>query len=297
VSEELVYLASEWKIVGTVRSQAVGGSDGVFYPVLTDQIGSPRVVLDPTDGSSRWEWEAKEAFGYQTPNATPGTGAAFNFDARFPGQWFDPETGLYQNGYRDYDPRTGRYVQSDPIGLGGGWNTYAYVGGQVTGSVDVMGLDYIMVAFWHRHQLTDVGHVYLGSLDHSQDYTSPWPNNGMDGPWQNLSYSDTIAHEGRLPDAVFAVDVPDMKSFKREVARHMAMKDWSKISFYRKKSTSCTEAASDALKAGGAMNRWPSFVPLGAGAAGAFSPWVFPSQMESVMSVRAFLGAGVIRIK
>jgi RHS repeat-associated protein len=64
----------------------------------------------------------------------------FRFDARFPGQWFDVETGLFQNGYRDYDPRTGRYVQSDPIGLGGGWNTYAYVGGQVTGAVDPEGL-------------------------------------------------------------------------------------------------------------------------------------------------------------
>jgi RHS repeat-associated protein len=116
-----------------------GGSDGVFYPVLTDQIGSPRVVLDPSSGASRWEWEA---FGYQAPNENPGSAGVFKFDARFPGQWFDPETGLFQNGYRDYDPRTGRYVQSDPIGLGGGWNTYAYVGGQVTGAVDPYGLDF-----------------------------------------------------------------------------------------------------------------------------------------------------------
>jgi RHS repeat-associated protein len=140
VSEELVYLGSEWKIAGDVRGQVAGGSDGVFYPVLTDQIGSPKVVLDPTDGSSRWEWEAKEAFGYQAPNENPGSVGVFKFDARFPGQWFDTETGLFQNGYRDYDPRTGRYVQSDPLGLGGGWNTYAYVGGQVTGAVDPEGL-------------------------------------------------------------------------------------------------------------------------------------------------------------
>jgi RHS repeat-associated protein len=140
VSEELVYLGDEWKIAGDVRGQVAGGSDGVFYPVLTDQIGSPRVVLDPSSGASRWEWEAKEAFGYQAPNENPGSVGVFKFDARFPGQWFDTETGLFQNGYRDYDPRTGRYVQSDPIGLGGGWNTYAYVGGQVTGAMDVNGL-------------------------------------------------------------------------------------------------------------------------------------------------------------
>jgi RHS repeat-associated protein len=139
---------------GDVRGQVAGGSDGVFYPVLTDQIGSPRVVLDPSSGASRWEWEAKEVFGYQAPNENPGSVGVFKFDARFPGQWFDAETGLFQNGYRDYDPRTGRYVQSDPIGLGGGWNTYAYVGGDPSGAHDPLGLSQrdvdLFVAQFHK---------------------------------------------------------------------------------------------------------------------------------------------------
>ncbi|MDD5410680.1 MAG: RHS repeat-associated core domain-containing protein, partial [Methylobacter sp.] len=85
-----------------------------------------------------WSWEY-EAFGNSLPNQNPSGLGDFVFNLRFPGQYYDKETGLFYNYFRDYDPKTGRYIESDPIGLQGGINTYGYVGNNPVNFVDPTG--------------------------------------------------------------------------------------------------------------------------------------------------------------
>ncbi len=118
------------------------GASQVLRYVQTDQLGTPRSVIDQMQNRSVWRWdESGEGFGTGLPNTDPdGNGTQFVFDLRYPGQRYDQASGLYYNYFRDYDPATGRYVQSDPIGLNGGISTYGYASGNPLSSVDPYGL-------------------------------------------------------------------------------------------------------------------------------------------------------------
>lgn len=115
------------------------GTGVQVYAVHTDHLDTPRVLLD-ANGQVRWRWLG-EPFGATPAEEQPTAGlAAVQQNLRFPGQQFEAFGGRHYNHFRDYDPSVGRYVQSDPIGLAGGINTYAYVGGNPLSYSDPEGL-------------------------------------------------------------------------------------------------------------------------------------------------------------
>ncbi len=115
----------------------------LVYYVHTDHLNTPRVVVNKAN-QIRWRWLA-EPFGTTAPENNPASLGVFTQNLRFPGQYADQESGLFYNHWRYFDPATGRYTQSDPIGLKGGMNTYSYVGSAPTGYVDPFGLEKIIL--------------------------------------------------------------------------------------------------------------------------------------------------------
>jgi len=121
---------------------ASGAASTVSY-VHADALGTPRAVTDGT-GSAVWQWGYQaNPFGEKTPSIL---GVALNL--RFPGQYYDAESGLHYNVQRNYDPAGGRYIQSDPLGIESGPSTYAYVDGSPIDHYDPLGLQEALIRPW-----------------------------------------------------------------------------------------------------------------------------------------------------
>ncbi|OOG49237.1 hypothetical protein B0E50_07580 [Rhodanobacter sp. C01] len=109
--------------------------------VTADQLSTPRVVTDGT-GAVIWQWAYQgNPFGEQQPTSTTG----YVLNLRFPGQYYDAESGLGYNVNREYEAATGRYIQSDPIGLAGGLSSYSYVDSSPLQDIDLLGLKKVIL--------------------------------------------------------------------------------------------------------------------------------------------------------
>jgi len=109
-------------------------SNGGVYPVHDDQTGRPIAMTNLGNQSVIW---AAQNLPFTTSVTTT---TWFNLNIRFPGQYYDSEDEVSYNGNRDYSEVLGRYIESDPIGLAGGINTYAYVGSNPISNIDPLGL-------------------------------------------------------------------------------------------------------------------------------------------------------------
>jgi RHS repeat-associated protein len=108
-------------------------SAGQGYFLHDDRLGTPQFA---TDSSQSIVWTAS----YGPFGEIAAVPSLIVQNLRLPGQEYDTDTGLYHNGFRDYAPGRGRYLQSDPIGLIGGLNTYAYAGSNPVTEIDPLGL-------------------------------------------------------------------------------------------------------------------------------------------------------------
>ncbi|MDO3624126.1 RHS repeat domain-containing protein [Ralstonia pseudosolanacearum] len=155
VYDEAGHLIGEYDQSGNALQETVYLDDtpiatvknGTPYYIYADQIDTPRVITD-TNNLMVWRWDQADPFGATLPDENPTSLGTFAYNPRFPGQVYDAETGKHYNANRDYDPVSGRYVQSDPIGLNGGQpSTYAYVDSDPLGFIDPEGLGACTVLF------------------------------------------------------------------------------------------------------------------------------------------------------
>lgn len=115
---------------------AIGNKEIIY--LHADHLNTPRLGTDVT-GVVVWRWDSS-AFGEGIENRDPdGDGNNVRVALRFPGQYFDGESGLHYNWNRYYDPQTGRYITSDPIGLAGGSNPFVYVNVNPLRFIDLSG--------------------------------------------------------------------------------------------------------------------------------------------------------------
>ena len=130
-----------------VQQSTDGNSTEQISYLYADHLDTPRLATNNSQAVV-WRWDS-DAFGDGTPVLTTIAGRQDTvINLRFPGQYYDAESGLHYNYHRYYDSSTGRYVTSDLVGLLGGLNPFAYVEGNPINFTDPLGLFPCDLWFW-----------------------------------------------------------------------------------------------------------------------------------------------------
>ena len=153
--------ANGFVIADAIQLIATAATPLALYFVHTDHLNTPRLISNQT-GQAVWRWDNDDPFGANAPNENPSGLGTFTCNLRLPGQYFDKETNTHYNYFRDYGPAIGRYIQSDPIGLAGGINTYTYVAGNPVGLYDSTGLIFPQTGFIRRRPIDPQGNFRSG---------------------------------------------------------------------------------------------------------------------------------------
>ena len=154
---------------------------GIYY-YINNHLGTPQQMVDIA-GTVVWQ---ADYLPFGKAEVDPSSTVENNI--RFPGQYYDEESGLHYNWHRYYDPSTGRYMTPDPIGLKGGINLYSYVSQNPINSTDptglidpvvTVGVTWLVLYLTHTGDMIsdDTGNVWGEPNPEGQDQvcTLPWP--------------------------------------------------------------------------------------------------------------------------
>ena len=181
------YLWIEGQVMAQIDHTERGERLLYLYP---DHLMTTRLAMDQL-GTIVWSWEG-EVFGGSVVDIDPDRDSSeVEVHLRFPGQYWDAESGLHYNWNRYYDPKAGRYITSDPIGLDRGPDTYAYVGSNPAIKIDPYGLYFI----YYREQ-GKRGAGRLVQYDRNDRETGTWKSRS--GSFQ-LDERGVLQHMNEIP--------------------------------------------------------------------------------------------------
>lgn len=161
------------------------------YFYLNDHLGTPQLLMDQ---NQQVVWQAD----YSPFGEANITTASVENNLRFPGQYFDAETGFHYNWFRYYDPNNGgRYISNDPIGISGGLNTYLYANANPIRFIDSLGLYCVWIQATGK---------YACYANNSADPYIEGKSYAGKGPCVNGTHCERVADWGPLPRGCYRVE-------------------------------------------------------------------------------------------